>query len=325
MRKGEDSNKNSDAGAGRQDLRAVCLGGCHLDRKALADAALVAGVSNPASVMAGFGGVARNVAENLCRLGVAVELVSRLGDDADGRGVLALLRSLPLGIENVTQSPAMPTAFHLIALQPDGEMLVGLADMRIYDEITAALLRGLPKDLWQADAVFADCNLPAESLSFIAEAVDSSCALAINGVSPAKATRAAQVIAAADFLFVNEAEAAALTGAGTGKGVGRPEPEALAAALLAKGVGEVVLTLGAEGLLLADDRRCLRLNSLPGPLRDVTGAGDALAAAYLESRLQGLDMEAAGRRALAAARLTLDCAETVNPALSPARLEQMTS
>ena len=314
---------------GGEGLKVVCLGGCHVDRKAFGDAALVKGASNPAKVTGGFGGVARNVAENLGRLGVAVELVSRLGEDADARAVLAFLGDLPLGLANVTRSPTAPTAFHLIALEPGGDMLVGLADMRIYDEITPVLLRALPPALWQVDAVFADCNLPAESLSFIAEAAGPSCAIAVNGVSPAKAPRAVPILAATDHLFVNRAEAAAMSGAGAGAGVGagagEPAPEALAAALLAKGVGEVVLTLGARGLLVADNERCLLLDSLPGALRDVTGAGDALAAAYLESRLRGLDLEAAGRRALAAARLTLESPESVNPALTPARLEQMTS
>src|SRR3546814_2810734 len=51
----------------------------------------------------------------------------------------------------MTESAGAPTAFHLIALQPDGEMLVAVADMRIYDEITPALLQGLPSGLWTAD------------------------------------------------------------------------------------------------------------------------------------------------------------------------------
>src|SRR3546814_13629859 len=89
----------------------------------------------------------------------------------------------------MTESAGAPTAFHLIALQPDGEMLVAVADMRIYDEITPALLQGLPSGLWTADAVFADCNLPAETLGWLAgRRRDASCPgrLAVNGVSPAK-------------------------------------------------------------------------------------------------------------------------------------------
>ena len=56
-----------------------------LDRTLRLAAAPVPGSSNPARMSTGFGGVARNVAENLARLGVPVALVSRVGDDDSGR------------------------------------------------------------------------------------------------------------------------------------------------------------------------------------------------------------------------------------------------
>ncbi|NIA71810.1 hypothetical protein HBA54_24750 [Pelagibius litoralis] len=312
----------TDRAAGRRQaaLRIVCVGACHVDRKAQAERAFVAAASNPAVVESCFGGVARNVSDNLGRLGVDVSLVSRVADDADGAAVLGYLRSLPLDYRQVGRSSTAPTAFHLIALEPDGEMLVAVADMRIYDEITPALLRELPGDFWRVDAIFADCNLSGESLAYIAAQAGPSCPLAVNGVSPAKAVRAKAILSETAYLFVNRGEAAALTGDARAD----LAPEAAAAALLAQGVGEVVVTLGAAGLLVADAHRCLRLESLPGPLRDVTGAGDALAAAFLEARLRGLDLETAARRGLAAAQLTMGCAESVNPDLSSERLERMT-
>lgn len=299
--------------------KVVCIGACHLDRKARVLAPIIAAASNPARLEVGLGGVARNVAENLCRLSADVALVSRVGDDADGRTALDLLRSLPLGIAHITTSATAATAFHLIVLEPDGEMSVGVADMRIYDEITPDLLQGLPADLWRADAVFADCNLPPDSLGFVAAQTKGSSAFAVNGVSPAKVVRAKAILPAIDYLFVNQLEATVLAE----DKVAESEPEILALALMALGVGEVVLTLGGAGLMVAAAGQHRHLESPNRPLRDVTGAGDALAAAYLEARLRGLGPEAAGRRALAAARLTLESPQSVSPALSPERLERL--
>ncbi|HEY9539737.1 MAG TPA: PfkB family carbohydrate kinase, partial [Kiloniellaceae bacterium] len=62
-------------------LRIAAVGACHLDRKAQAAAPFVVGASNPAALQNCPGGVARNVAENLARLGNAAALVSRLGRD----------------------------------------------------------------------------------------------------------------------------------------------------------------------------------------------------------------------------------------------------
>ncbi|WP_299399877.1 PfkB family carbohydrate kinase [Pelagibius sp.] len=301
--------------------RVLCIGGCHVDRKASAAVTVQLAVSNPVSISTSFGGVARNVAENLCRLETAVTLVSRVGADSDGAAILEALRRLPLRLDHLGIAPDRPTAFHLIVLQPDGEMLVSVADMRIYDDLTPQRLAALPAGIWAADAVFADCNLPAESLTYLAGQRSAERRLAVNAVSPAKAVRAEGILPATDYLFVNAAEAAALIGLGQGD----PGPEAAAGALLERGVGEVVVTLGAEGLLAATPDAVLHLQSLPGPLCDVTGAGDALAAAFLDARLRGLSLDAAARRALGAARLTVECAQSVNATLTPETLDQMMS
>jgi pseudouridine kinase len=299
--------------------RITAVGACHLDRKARATAPFVAGASNPVVLHGCPGGVARNVAENLARLGAAVSLVSRIGADAEGAVLRAGLDSLPLDLAGLTVSAGAPTAFHLIALQPDGEMLVAVADMRIYDEITPALLQGLPARLWEADAVFADCNLAAEALGFLAARRGDGRRLAVNGVSPAKVRRLRPYLGACDLLFVNRQEAAALLEIS-------PEsldPAAAAAKLRAAGAGEVAMTLGDAGLCIAAGEESVMLENFENRIVDITGAGDALAAAYLEARLRGLDPGPAGRRALAAAQLTVATTESVSPALSPAALDRL--
>jgi sugar/nucleoside kinase (ribokinase family) len=65
----------------------ACIGGAHLDRHGVLHGPLVLGTSNPGAVHVAMGGVARNVAENLARLGERVTLVSRVGDDLAGRQV----------------------------------------------------------------------------------------------------------------------------------------------------------------------------------------------------------------------------------------------
>ena len=175
-------------------------------------------------------------------------------------------------------SATAPTAFHLIALEPDGEMLVGVADMRVYNEISPSLLRRLPAALWTADAVFADCNLPTESLAYIAAQTGADTKLAINGVSPAKVKRAKAILSDVDFLFVNLAEAAALVDGNQAEA----SPEAMAEALLARGVEELVITLGAAGFLAARLEEKRTLEGHGDRVKDVTGAGDALAATYLD-------------------------------------------
>jgi sugar/nucleoside kinase (ribokinase family) len=115
--------------------------------------------------------------------------------------------------------------------------------------------------------------------------------------------RLADHLARLDLLFTNAAEAAALVGPGA--------PAELARRLVAKGVGGVVLGQGAAGLALADDTDSLSLEALAVPVVDVTGAGDALAAAVLAARLAGLDLAAAGRIGRLASALAVASDEAV--------------
>ena len=64
--------------------RVVLIGGANVDIKGRARGPYVAGTSNPGEVTVSAGGVGRNIAENLARLGISVALVTALGDDANG-------------------------------------------------------------------------------------------------------------------------------------------------------------------------------------------------------------------------------------------------
>lgn len=67
----------------------VCLGGAFVDRKFHLDGASERGTPSACGrTVVSFGGVARNVAENLARLGLRARLISLVGDDGDGRALL---------------------------------------------------------------------------------------------------------------------------------------------------------------------------------------------------------------------------------------------
>ncbi len=110
----------------------ACIGGAHIDRRGILRAPLVLGTSNPGAVFMDLGGVARNVAQNLARLGSHALLCSRVGSDEAGRYVLAQ----PIDNSLITVSNTRPTASYTAVLEPTGELVVGLADMNVYDEIT---------------------------------------------------------------------------------------------------------------------------------------------------------------------------------------------
>ena len=123
-----------------KNKRIVCLGGATVDRKYYAPRPLIPETSNPVEGHRSFGGVARNVAENLARLGVDVSLVSILGDDEAGNSVFRHLHDLGVDASRVVTTREKPTAEYVAVIGPDTELVFGLADMDILGLLNTAHL-----------------------------------------------------------------------------------------------------------------------------------------------------------------------------------------
>jgi len=297
----------------------VCIGGAVLDRKYHARAPLVFETSNPADGFRSFGGVARNVAENLARLGVAVSFVSIVGDDDSGRSLLRHLRDLGADVSQVVVTAQRPTAEYAAILDPANELVLGIADMDIFDLLTPEHLDRFWPHLASASWVFADCNLPAATLSaLIARRQSARFGLAIDTVSTPKALKLPADLTGVDVLFTNEDEANAMLGT---DGTGRRLPASDAAGRLRqRGAREVVVTRGARGYAVATEAGTGDMAAVPARPVDITGAGDAMIAGTLYRVLQGEPVADAARTGALLATLTTESTASVHPELSPGLL-----
>lgn len=287
----------------------VCFGAAHVDRHARASAPVVLGSSNPVRVSVSLGGVARNIAESLARLDCPVALVSRLGPDGDGDLVRDFMTGLGVGMDGTERSSTAPTAGYTALVGPEGDLAVGMADMAIYDELTPLVLGQNMKGLDRHMHWFADCNLPADTLTFLRQAKPSAATLAVDAVSVAKAERLGSELDGIDLLFCNRDEAAVLAG-GT-----MPEAE-MADAIRGQGAKSVIVSLGADGVVLAEAGGRTFLQAHDVAVRDVTGAGDALVAGTLFGLATGRMLVDSATLGLAAAALSLEGERAVNSTLS---------
>jgi pseudouridine kinase len=291
----------------------ACIGGAHIDRHGLLAGPLIPGTSNPGSVTSDFGGVARNVAENLSRLGRKVRMVSRVGDDESGRAVVNDLQTLGIDTSLISvsaQAKACATASYTAILRPDGELVLGLADMAIYDEITPALLEPALPRLLECELWFVDANLPAETLRWIAEA-SSHLALTADAVSVVKSRKLTGILDFVSPLFLNIAQAASILGLSS-------FPDAWAAAgAMSQHVLSGVVTAGAEGAAAWLDGDVRVIPARPAKVRDVTGAGDALIAGTLFGITGGVPgFFRAVQLGMAAAAITVESGSTTAPHLT---------
>ena len=142
----------------------ACIGGAVMNRKYRAGDAILAGTSNPASMHTSFGGVARNVAETLARLGLDVSLISVLGEDAPGRALRDHMVRLGVDMHATRTLPSVPTADYAAVLTDRGELHVAMAAMDAFDAITPDHLETVWPEAAAPPWTFADCNLPAPTL-----------------------------------------------------------------------------------------------------------------------------------------------------------------
>ena len=297
--------------------RIVTIGGAHIDRKGWLSVPHKAGASNPGHWETEAGGGAFNAARNLARLGHQVTLVAPRGGDSAADLVAGAARDA--GIEDCPLTFLdRATPSYSAILEPDGNLVTALADMALYDMVPARRLLSsrLRKRLTEADLLLVDSNLPESALSALAEtAADIGLPLAVIAVSPAKVVRWRSSLARINCLAMNVAEAAALTGEQAqtpDEWLALLSRTDLRGGLISAGAGPVTaFTAGPSGVR-SISLRPPRLHEL----RDVTGAGDALASGYLDGLLSGGAIEANLIHGIALARLTAGIRGPVRPDLS---------
>jgi pseudouridine kinase len=287
-------------------MRVLLVGGLNVDTLARTAAAPVAATSNPGSTTRSAGGVARNVADNLRRLGDACALVGAVGDDEAGQYLLASLA----GVDTSRVRRAERTGSYTAVLDDAGELVIGVADMAATEsvraeEVDAAGVGGF-------DWLVLDGNLlPATVAGALAAARGPGVPVALDPVGVAKATRLGTLGSVDVHTFTpTRDELAAFTGT--------DDLTAGVAAAQAGGVQWVWLREGARGSRLFGPDRVHEVPAYRTDVVDVTGAGDAALAGYLHALGAGASPAEAAEYGAAAAALTIASTDTVRPDLSDA-------
>lgn len=280
----------------------LVLGGAHIDRRGRIAGATAPGASNPGAWKEEAGGGAFNCARSLARLGHGVTMVSPRGGDAEGEAVAVAADAAGV-IDRPFTFLDRRTPSYTAIMERDGNLVIALADMDLYRMFSPRRLavRQIRDLMDAAEVMLTDANLPPETLAALAAAAKSrGIPLAGIGISPAKVVRYAGLLSAFAWLFMNEAEARALTGAA-------PEDHRRWPAIMRRaGLAGGAITRGGRELVAWDASGAAFLT--PPPLErigDVTGAGDGFAAGFLHARLGGATLGEAAMHGAASARLAL--------------------
>ena len=298
---------------------AVVIGGANVDFKSQTSVRPIPGTSNPGRSRSSSGGVGRNIAENLARLGASTALVTAVGDDANGARLLSDTESAGVNIRHIV-STRQPTGTYTAILDDGGEMIIAVASTAALDDMSVDSIAERRELISHAQILILDCNVPEKALVRAAMiAAESSVRVVVDPVSVAKTERLLAILRAGLPLHTvtpNLDELQALTGA---EGCTDSDLRLAAAQLHSAGVEHVWVRLGVSGSFLSSMRDGVQLSNrlapYPATLIDVTGAGDAMLAGYALGLLRGCDSYAAAKYGRAAAAITVESEYTVNPSI----------
>lgn len=253
------------------------------------------------SFQLGPGGKGSNQAVAAARLGAEVTLITRLGADAFGE--MAARTWAEAGVRPaVTRVPESYTgAAYIFIEDATGDNAIIIAP--------GAAATIAPEDLDAEAGTIAQASVFVTQLEQPLEAAVRGLEIArANGVTtilnPAPGRELPDaVLGLCDYLTPNETEAEALTGMPVGS---VEEARAAAERLRERGVGTVVMTLGAKGALLHGHGRSALVPAVPaGPVVETTGAGDAFNGGFATGLARGMDAAAAVRFGCAVAGISV--------------------
>ncbi|MBI4926352.1 MAG: carbohydrate kinase family protein, partial [Anaerolineae bacterium] len=294
----------------------LVIGAACVDMVGLPAGGFQHGVMNLSSNRVTFGGVARNVAENLARLGQPVQLLSVVGQDLQGTYLTDAAQACSIDVSCVLHVEGAPTASYLAVYNSEGHLEGGLEDMRVLEHLSPAFIKGHEECFRQAGLVFVDANLSTAAFRTVFSLARKMRIPVCADTTSIGLSR--KFLPYLDRLFLLTANTREATSLLNDQAELLDSTAALEAArnLVSMGVGTAIITLSHFGVCYATEEGTGHIPAIHTRILDPTGAGDALTATLLYGLVNGIPLDESIRLGSAAASLVLRHAGTVFPGLS---------
>jgi pseudouridine kinase len=282
------------------------------------------GSSVPAEVRPSFGGVARNVAENLAHLDQKVNFLSAVSKNLFGDLLLSHLKDVGVNVDACITSDEFYTSSYLAVLFENGSLNFALDDMRILSKLSPDVFLQQEQLIKNATGIFFDANVPEVSIATIVELADQfQIPIYADATSRSVAKRLQPYLSHFTLLNANTSEAEILINHEF-EVTGRTSALKAARKLVNMGADIVVIPMAEFGVCYATSDTSGHVPSIKTKIIDPTGAGDALSAALIYGLQNEVPLDDTIRLGVLAASLTLRHIGTVHPDISVEKLYDMT-
>jgi len=290
----------------------VIIGASIADVIGMPNEPLKKGDSTPGKVLVSPGGVARNIAENIKRLGENVTLISAFGNDLFGKNIMFHSREIDIDIKHSIINNEKATSFYLLITNDSGNLELAISDTSIIEEISHHYIKIKSSLIREHKLIVVDTNLPTDTLHFITENFQNQ-PIFIDLVSASKAKKVIDIIGKFHTIKPNIIEAEILSGIKYEK-----ESDLLKMRdfFLNKGVKQLFISMNSKGSFFANSETYGRVSGSEINPINSSGAGDAYMSGLIYCFLNKKLIEETACFAASCSLVALFHEKAVNPEIS---------
>ncbi|WP_029501527.1 carbohydrate kinase family protein [Lachnoclostridium phytofermentans] len=268
--------------------------------------------SNPGKVRVSFGGVCRNIAENMARVGVNTKFISVVGDDEKGRSLLEHAKKMKLDMNDSLIVKGESTPTYMAILNEEGELEAGIVDMKVTEYITEEFIDSKAELFEQADYVVLGADNPP-LLEYILKKFYGKTKFIMDPVSSAKAKHLKHLLPYLHTIKPNRLEAEILCGFPIKD---MADVKRAGKHFLELGLQKVFISLDMQGVYYNDSKSEGLLKADKVSVVNVTGAGDSCVAGLGFGYMNDMNTLNTLKMAIAMSVITIAHEDTIHPDMS---------
>ena len=298
----------------------VCvIGAATVDITGFPQNKLIQGDSTIGRLGLSIGGVGRNIAEILVRLGVQTKLMSPIGGDLYGKQITENCRQIGIDVEDALFLEHESSSVFMAIMNESNDLSVAIAAMSICEKIDKHFIDQKKEILENAQAIVLETNIPKDVLAYLVKSIPEQKYI-VDTVSGDKAKECESILAHLDILKTNKYEAEILTNL-----IINNETDLKNAAQYfhARGVKNVCITLSKQGVFYSNKEHESILLPPKVNVVNTNGAGDAFVAGLVYAELKGMNLSDSVKIATACSAITIGHEDTINPNINEASVLEL--
>ena len=265
--------------------------------------------SNPGQVKVSFGGVCRNIAENMARLGANTKFISILGNDERGISLLDHAKKLNFDMSQSLIVDGASTPTYVAILDEKGDMVSAIVDIDVDKYLSKEFIDSKADIIQGAEYMFFGADSP-EYVEYIVKKYQGQTKFVLDPVSAAKAKIIKHLLPYFHTVKPNRHETEVLCGfeLKTNEDIRKAGKF-----FMEQGVKEVFISLDADGIYYCNEFEEGIIKPCEATVVNVTGAGDSFIAGVGYGYLNQLTTIETVKLAQTMALLTISHEETIYP------------